>query len=199
MNSAINSSNIDLAKLDTFMARQEILAVLARHSRGVDRADREILQSCYHADAIEEHGPNFNGPAMEYIEGAIERLKLMGPMAHYLCSSHVELDGDTAWVETYVLTFARFAAPVSLSSGAVGTEDDTNGQDATMDTLTGARSCDKFERRDGEWRIAHRKISFDWNRDMPSNEGWCAGMFNTADPNFHWARKDKDDLSYQRF
>lgn len=169
-------------KLAAMLAKQEIHDVMARYARGVDRADGELLTSCYHEDAIEEHGPNYSGPAMDYIPGAIERLKLMGPMAHYLCQSHIELDGDTAWVETYVITFARFS-----------------GEDGDVDTLTGGRICDRFEQRDGHWRIAHRKITFDWNNDAPTNEGWCLGMFDTSAPGFHPGRKDREDLSYQRF
>lgn len=173
---------VDPDKLARLMARQEILEVLARYARGVDRADADLLASCYHEDAIEEHGTTYSGPASEYIAGAIGRLQLMGPMAHYLTSSHIDFDGDTAWVETYVLTFARFA-----------------GEAGATDTLTGGRLCDRFERRDGEWRIAHRRMTFDWNRDMASNEGWCRGMFDASDPRFLRGSKNTDDLSYQRF
>ena len=105
-----DTATVDAQKLADMLARQEIRDVLARHARGTDRADGDLLRSCYHDDAIEEHGPNYHGPAGEYVTGAIERLKLMGDMAHYLCQTHIELDGDTAWVETYVLTFARFEA-----------------------------------------------------------------------------------------
>lgn len=173
----------DRDKLARFMARQEILEVLARYARGVDRADAELLASCYHDDATEEHGTTYSGPARDYVAGAVERIRLMGPMAHYLTSSHIEFDGDTAWVETYVLTFARL----------------TGEEGSAIDTLTGGRLCDRFERRNGAWRIAHRRMTFDWNRDMASNEGWCRGLFDAADPRFHRGTKSRDDLSYQRF
>jgi hypothetical protein len=172
---------IDTRQLADMLARQQIQDTLARYARGVDRADRELLESCYHADAIEEHGPNYSGPALEYIAGAIERLHQMGSMAHYLCQSHIELEGDIAWVETYVITFARF-----------------DGDDGPVDTFTGGRICDRFERRSGEWRIAHRRLAFDWNRDDLSSEGWCLGMFDTSAPGFHPGCKGRDDLSYQR-
>jgi ketosteroid isomerase-like protein len=177
-----STRSVDQARLIECMDRQEILAVLARYARGVDRADAELLSSCYHEDAIEEHGTTFAGPASEYIAGAMQRLRVMGPMAHYLCSSHIDFDGDTAWVESYVLTFARF-----------------DGEAGATDTLTGGRLCDRFERRDGEWRIAHRRMTFDWNRDMAANEGWCLGLFDASSPRFQHGRKDREDLSYQRF
>lgn len=173
-------------RLEAMMSRQEIHDVVMRHSRGVDRADEDLLKSCYHSDAIEEHGTAFTGPAYEYIEGAVGRIRKMGTMVHYNCNVHIDLvDGprsDLAYVETYILTFVRFKD---------GEQD--------VDTFTGGRACDRFERRDGEWRIAHRKLVFDWNRDTPSQEGWCLGMFDRSNPAMHLGQKSKQDLSYQRF
>lgn len=169
-------------KLEAMMSKFEIQEVMMRYARGVDRADEDLLKSCYHTDAIEEHGSTYQGPAHEYIEGAVGRIRKMGTMAHYICNIHIELQGESAWVEAYVLTFARFAK---------------DGED--FDTLTGARVCDRFERRNGEWKIAHRKMTFDWNRDMPTNEGWCLGMFDPGDPGMNMGVKSRDDLSYQRF
>src|SRR5512134_2814360 len=102
---AIEASAVDVQRrLERMLARQEILDVLARYARGVDRADAELLKSCYHADAIEEHAGN----AHEYVDGAVPRIRQMGPMQHLLGSSYIEIEGGVAWVETYVWTFARF-------------------------------------------------------------------------------------------
>ena len=170
------------SRLEDMMSRQEIQDVLMRYGRGVDRADEDLLKSCYHSDAIEEHGSTYAGPAHEYIEGAVVRIRQMGTMCHYLCNIHISLDDDLAYVEAYVLTFARFSQ-----------------EGESFDTLTGGRICDRFERRDAEWKIAHRKMAFDWNRDMPSQEGWCLGMFDPADPKMVMGTKGRDDLSYQKF
>jgi hypothetical protein len=177
------SSNPSDPRLAAFLDKAEIHDVLMRYGRGVDRADGELLKSCYHPDAIEEHGSTYIGPAHAYIEGAVQRIPKMGVMAHYICNVYVDLEEqDLAYVESYVLTFARFKK---------GEEN--------WDTLTGGRLVDKFERRDGAWKIAHRKMTFDWNHDLPSNEGWCMGLFNPADPKMSFGRKDRSDLSYQRF
>ncbi len=169
-------------RLDKFIAKQEINEVLMRYARGVDRADRDLLKSCYHADAVEEHGSAYSGSAHVYIEGAVERIRAMGTMCHYICNVSIDLDDDIAYVEAYVLTFARF---------------EKEGKE--YDTLTGGRLCDRFERRDGEWKISHRKMAFDWNRDMPAQQGWCLGLFDPEDPKMVMGRKDTTDLSYQRF
>ncbi len=170
-------------RLAALLDKAEIHDVLMRYGRGVDRADAEWLKSCYHPGAIEEHGSAYAGPADAYIEGAVGRIRKMGAMAHYICNVHIDLvEADLAYAEAYVLTFVRFQKG-----------------DESWDTLTGGRIVDRFERRDGAWKIAHRKMTFDWNRDMPSNEGWCLGTFNVEDPKMNFGRKDRDDLSYQRF
>ena len=172
--------------VETMLAKQDIRDVLARYARGVDRADGPLLKSCYHADAIEEHGNTYTGPAHAYVDGAIPRMQKMTlPMAHYLCNSHFEFeeDGDVAFVETYVLTFARFA--------------DNGGM--PQDTLTGGRLFDRFERRDGVWKIAHRKMTLDWNRDAPESETWCLGLFDPKSPDLHIGERGAGDLTYSRF
>jgi ketosteroid isomerase-like protein len=170
------------AQLQRMLARDEIREVLARYARAVDRADGPLLKSCYHPDAIEEHGGNYTGNAIEYVDGAIPRILAMGTMQHLLGTSHIELDGDVAWVETYIWTFARFA-----QAGG-----------GSLDTFTGGRLVDRFERRGGAWKIAHRRTVFDWNRDVPSAEGWCNGLFDPAKPGMHLGRKGASDLSYDR-
>ena len=46
--------------------------------------------------------------------------------------------------------------------------------------------------------IPHRRTVFDWNRDVPSSEGWCAGLFDPKKPGMHLGRKDTSDVSYGR-
>lgn len=169
-------------KLQRLLARTEICDVLARYVRGVDRADGELLKSCYHADAIEEHAGNYSGNAHEYVTGAMERVRKMGVMQHHLGSSHIEFEGDTAWVETNVWTFLRM-----------------DGDSGAVDTFTGGRLIDRFELRDGDWKIAHRRTILDWNRDTPSSEGWCCGLFSFDNPGALRGSKDRSDPSYERF
>lgn len=170
------------ARLQTLLDKEEIRDVLMRYGRGVDRADADLLKSCYHPDATEEHGSTYAGPAHAYIDGAVPRIRKMGAMAHYICNIHIALEGDKGYVESYVLTFARITR-----------------EGKTGDTLTGGRLCDKFEKRGGVWKIAHRKMAFDWNRDMAVQEGWCLGMFSPSDPKMVMGKKSPEDLSYVRF
>ena len=81
-----------------------------------------------------------------------------------------------------ILTFLRIAQPDGSS----------------LDTLTGGRLHDRFERRNGAWKIAHRRTIFDWNRDAPSSEGWCNGIFVPGKPGMLLGRKGESDPSYSR-
>lgn len=166
-------------QLADMYARHQIREVLAQYARGVDRGDLILMKDCYHPDAIEEHGGNYTGNALTYVEQAVPRIHKMGPMQHLLGSSHIDLRDDVAWVETYVWTFVRFQR---------------DGRD--WDTFTGGRLLDRFECRDGRWRIAHRRTIFDWNRDTPSAEGWVFGMFTPGAPGMLMGRKGDADWSY---
>lgn len=136
--------------------KQEITESLARYMRAVDRGDLDTLRASYLPGAIEEHGGVYSGPASSYVD-SIERT-LTHPRSlttHVLSNVLIELDGDRAHVECYVTAFARVKAG---------------------DTLTVARMIDVFERVDGRWGVRHRTLLWEWNRDMPTNEGWIFGL-----------------------
>lgn len=169
-------------KHQRLLARVEILDVLANYARGCDRGDGELLKSCYFADAMEEHAGNFTGNAHDYVDGAIPRILKMDAMQHLLGSSYIDFGDDCAWVETNVWTFLRI---------------DVDG--VLTDTLTGGRLYDRFELRDGHWKIAHRKTILDWNRDEPSSEGWVNGFIDLSKPGALHGSKGANDPSHKRF
>jgi hypothetical protein len=172
---------IDETALQGLLDRQEIVDVLHRYSRAVDRADLELLRSCYHPDAHEDHGGVFSGPAMAYVDALAPVLPRAGILNHLVTNVLVEFDAPAiARVEAYILTFARIKK---------------DGE--KFDTLTLARTVDRFERRDGRWAIAERRMSWEWNRDMPLCEGWGRGII-AADPSvLVRGRKKPEDLVYR--
>ena len=131
-----------MPELDPRLARlfdkDQIRDVLATYARGVDRGDGPMLKSCYHPDAIEEHGGRYTGNAYEYVDGAIPRIRQMDAMQHVLGTSYFDfVTDDLAYVETYIVTLARVKVA-----------------DEVLDTFTGGRLIDRFERRAGLWKIA---------------------------------------------
>jgi hypothetical protein len=167
--------DVSQAELRALLDKQAIQEVLARYVRAIDRRDETLLRSVFHADAVDHH-VGHRHPASEFCAWAIEFVSAMGPVAHYLSPPLIELDGDVARSECYALAFHRL-----------------NHAGETFDNVIGARVLDRFERRAGDWRIAWRRVVYDWNRDMPVSETWGRGFF----PGFHAeGRKDRSDPLY---
>jgi hypothetical protein len=150
--------------IDDLLAKQEIRDVMMRYCRGVNRLDMDLVRSCFHPDAWENHGP-FNGPAEEFCAGLGEGLaKNFLFTFHFLGNSLVEIEGDRAAHETYFVGYHR------LPSDESGIE---------RDVLFGGRYLAVNERRNGgPWLIASRTVVHDWSRIEPVVGHWpVADMF----------------------
>lgn len=144
-----------MSGLDDVVAEHEIRQVLARYCRGIDRHDLALVRSCYHDDAVDEHG-SFTGGPDEYVAWVGRLLRRYAMTMHFLSGSSIERTGDVALVETYGISFHR-SRPDEAA-------------DAKLNLMTGFRFVDRFERRasggDGDpaWRIAHRVAVTEWSR-----------------------------------
>jgi hypothetical protein len=159
-------------KIEQLLARLEIEALLVRYCRGVDRCDVELMKSCFHPGAIDDHG-FFSGPADIFAEQAAQNLpKRFSSTKHFLTNVHLELAGDHARSESYVLALFRMDE-AGLKS----------------DMTISARYLDVIERRNGEWKIAHRTLVNDETRiDRVEREDMRLGEAHRSGR--------KDDLSY---
>src|SRR6185369_10264561 len=121
------------------LAESEIRRCLLRYVRGVDRLDLELVRSCYHPDATDSHG-SFLGTVDEFLVWVERILRRYDLTMHFLGSPLVEFDDAThARVETYGMAFHRAAdGPPERN------------------LVTGFRFVDRFESRDGAWRITQR-------------------------------------------
>jgi hypothetical protein len=145
----------DPDELDRLVAEAEIRRVIARYCRGIDRMDLELVRTCYHADARDEHG-SFSGSIDEYVDWVAGLLAKYDATMHFVANQLVEFDDrDTARVETYGMSVHR------SSSG-----------EPHLNLTTGFRYVDRFERRAGEWRIAHRVAVADWSLRHEPEDWW---------------------------
>jgi hypothetical protein len=152
-------------------AEHEIRQVLLRYARGVDRLDLDLVRSCYHPDATDSHG-SFAGTVDEFVAWVERVLRRYDATMHFLGNPLVELVADdVAAVETYGLAFHRAA-----------------GGPPERNLVTGFRFVDRFERRDGEWRIARRVAVTEWSRIdreedwWPIPDGMLRGRRDRTDP-----------------
>ena len=97
--------------------RLAIQDVLARHSRGVDRADEEALKAAYWPDAEVAYG-GFNGKAHEFCAMLPRAIRAFTHTHHAISNVMIELDGADARVETVITGLA----PVRRHAGVVRRE-----------------------------------------------------------------------------
>lgn len=166
--------------IQALIDKEEIRDLMSLYCRALDRCDAALMKSLFHPDAKFEHANHFSGSAEEFADYAVEFLSTLGTLAHYLCNSHVRLDGDRAYGEHYGLALQRA---------------EKDGQ--SFESIAGARMLDVYERRDGVWKILHRRTVVDWNLDIDTNETFGRGVFGptTMDAEFR-GRKDRGDPSY---
>ena len=163
-----------MGDIDDLLAERDIRRVLARYCRGIDRLDLGLVRSCYHDDAVDEHG-SFVGNPDEYVAWVGRLLGRYAMTMHVLASTLIERTGDLALAESYGMAFHR------------GGPDEAD--DAKLNLMTGFRFVDRFERRSGEWRIAHRIAVTEWSRvDDP------AGRWPVPDALRHGTRDATDPV-----
>ena len=134
--------------------KQEIMELLVRYCRGVDRCDEALVRSVYHADAFDDHG-YWKGSGHEFAAFITERLRTANTASlHSLANILIELDGDEAQCESHV-----YASMVRRE-----------GEPQTIDFFAG-RYVDRVERRDGRWGISHRVVVMDWVRSDTGGPG----------------------------
>ena len=142
--------------IEELIARAEIMDVLYRYCRAVDRGDRAGLEAVYHPDGTDEHG-TFNGVGSDfatYIVDKMDAAVLLGQ--HHITNAIFEITGDEAKVESYYLAIQ----PYVTASG-----------DHQLGFVAG-RYLDRFTRIDGRWAISARRVIVDWSRDAISGADW---------------------------
>ena len=154
------------ARIDRLLDKQEITECILRFARGVDRHDAELARSAYHEGARDDHAM-FVGSGAEVVEWA-DGLhdQHFRSHQHYVANVLIELDGDEAHAESYVIR--------------VGGAKDSHGH-----TLGGGRYLDRLERRDGEWRIVDRVLIIEWDDDFgPVADASLASSQDREDPSY---------------
>jgi hypothetical protein len=145
------------ARQERVIDQQEIRDVVYRYCRGIDRRDYDLVRTCYHPDAIDDHG-DFRGGVEDFIAYVQRGLPRFERTMHFIGNVLAEPDGDLARTESYIVAYHH------LRQSRTKPE---------RDYTVGLRYVDDFERRDNEWRIAARVCVFEWSRiDPVAPGGW---------------------------
>jgi ketosteroid isomerase-like protein len=146
---------------------------LHRYCRGIDRCDASLVASVYHPDATDDHG-SFKGLGVDFATYATEALRRHTEATmHMTGEPDIEFTSpDTAHVETYVQAVHRCR----------------DGEGPFLERF-GGRYVDRFERRNGEWLIAHRICIHEWNARERIELAWPPDRFTEG-------RRDRTDPCY---
>src|SRR5262245_18797701 len=141
--------------------RLAIADLMGRWSRAVDRLDLDQVSDFFWPDATDDHIV-FKGDIGGLVEWIRERHKAIEFSSHLIANMVIEFATTTsALVETYVFTTQRYRAGTADKVPVAGELPDF-APDARIDSLVHARYIDRFEKRDGLWRIAKRTSVFEW-------------------------------------
>lgn len=132
-------------ELQRLIDESAIRNLLNSYPRALDRQDHQLLASLFHPDAIDDHG-FCNGPAAKFVEFMQKGSVPGNHWMHHNGTQIIEIDGDVAHTETYTLAFCRQPA-----SGEV---------DYDREIFLRVRYLDRVEKRNGQWRIAHRRVVY---------------------------------------
>lgn len=134
-------------QLQVLLDERDIHRVLTLYCRGVDRCDAALIASCYHPDAVDDHG-TWQAWGRDAASTIIDRVQPGPDVAmHFLGNVHIDVEGDTAYTESYLMAYRAYQR---------------EGQAYTR--VRALRFVDRFTRREGQWRIAERVVADDWHR-----------------------------------
>ncbi len=150
------------------LARAAIADVIARYCHVIDRRQWHAMDQCFHDDATYRYA-SIAGGWREFVAVARAIIDPLRISHHQTGNMLIRVDGDRAGAETYFTAYHRIAAGAAADGVFPGT-----GQD--YDVIMAGRYIDRFERRGGDWRIAHRTGVTDWRRDSPASD---AGLFSS--------------------
>lgn len=160
------------AQLSALTDKQAVYEVLLRIARGVDRYDAELLAASIHPDAVMDMGGEQSVSGAAFAAALKPPARLPAGRMHLIGNHAIEVDGDRASAESYV-----------LSCQELGEDDHREIR------LRAGRYLDCFARREGVWKLSHRVFVDEWARTDPVRDAPAKGR--------HRGRPAPDDLAYR--
>jgi hypothetical protein len=135
--------------------------LLSQYCRGVDRRDWSLVRSVFHPDAYDDHGV-YRGNVDGFIAFLTERHEFVTMSMHHIGNVLVEFAGpERAMVETYCLAFQRYAPGGDAVRAAITGGKSATSSDEPMEVTMWVRYVDIMTKRDGQWKIGHRRVAWD--------------------------------------
>lgn len=151
--------------VDAAISRQQIADLTMAYCRGLDRADEALLKSIFHDDSTVVSGA-FNGSGHAFATEICTIVRAVFDQTfHSIANQWIDVTGDTAIGETYVIAVSTMTDP----------------EEGKSEMLTGGRYIDRFTRRDGVWKFAERSFVSDWSRIDKTTRDMDTGLYASLD------------------
>lgn len=172
--------------------RGQVERCLLAYARGIDRLDAELVLSAFHRGATLDGYGSETLAVEAFVELALPGLRAgFRSTQHRLSNVFVEGREGAVVAESYILAThveedaaaaeRLFNAPSKKSSA----HDRGDGAAGRLFTFAG-RYVDRLTERDGQWRIAHRRLRYDWSKVEEIDEAmpgpWLRGARDRTDP-----------------
>jgi len=136
----------DLAATVAWLRDRTLIADLYdRYAYGVDSLDMTVVRSVFDPDCMVV-GTMEQGSLDDYLEGLELGLAMYHATMHFKGNQYIALDGDRAFVETWVVGYHMEAPGSPLEHLKLG-----------------LRYCDEVARMGGDWKIVRREAKLQWH------------------------------------
>lgn len=193
-------------ELSRLLARQQILDVIDRYARAIDRLDAELLKSVFWEDG-KYVGVLTDDPVHRTADAVMTFMRHRFLVTQHCVSNvRIEFINDTrARTETYVHALHLVNPVADVLEGVFGAarlremeQSHEGGSARGYEIVVGGRYLDTVERRSAEWRICTRQLLMDWTRTgfasgLNRDEGLIGESRITG-----WPTRDRTDPSYRR-
>ncbi len=166
--------------IEELLDREAIRDCIYRYCWATDRSDEELFGTIYWPEALDERGGAFKGTGAEAIKWILAQVAKFDRTEHLIGNIVIRIEGNRARTESYYRAYQRV-----LPEGGV-----------TRENFVGGRYLDRWEKRNGEWRIIHRHGLMDWYRSFEQSEGADKGYVARTGGR---GRRKPDDPVYSLF
>tara|TARA_B100000315_G_scaffold48707_1_gene43407 strand:- start:3500 stop:3937 length:438 start_codon:yes stop_codon:yes gene_type:complete len=127
--------------LQELVDKAAIRDLMTRYARSNDRRDFELMASTFTTDAYANYG-EWERQGVDNIVGRLAYTR-SHRATHFLGDQDIQINGNSADVETYAIAYSRVEGAQSLR-------------------MAGLRYQDKMVRQNGRWLVRHRVLHHDW-------------------------------------
>jgi hypothetical protein len=208
-------------QLRELLDKQAITEVLVRYLRGENRNDRDLFLATFWPDSechnqVYQNWPpgTAESPDAWEVSGPAEWAEKYWyqpeppnpPYFSILGQVLIEVEDNVAYSEAYFVSYIQGVQQPSWARAEdeVGVADALKTHTITQSAdgrkymrIRGGRYCDRFERRDGVWKVAHRIVTDDWSfwhdcTETVEGLGGHPGLASGDDPLYAvWGARDR--------